>query len=490
MRGVLEDGFPAATFRRPRCASPHPNGKLITLVPLSFQQTPSRLATTLQAPPPPPQSPPPPPGSQPSQSSPPPPPPPPPGSSPTRLPLTIVTLLATPILGTLLYLYLTDTRASIHTTVTMPLMHLLMDPEEAHAFSIWCAKWGIVPRERGDIEEDGGRLATELFNYPLPSPLGLAAGYDKNAAAIDAFFALGFSTVEIGSVTPLPQPGNPQPRMFRLSQDKAVINRYGFNSEGVDVVEARLAARYRKHQRKYGLPDNEMASLPKSLIQGKMLGVNLGKNKTSKEGDNSDYVVGVERLGRWADYVVVNVSSPNTPGLRRLQGREMVGGLLGDVIKARNTLPHHPPLLIKIAPDLTDTQIHDIADMVAETGVDGVIISNTTIARPIDLKSPMNVTTETGGLSGPPLLPLSLRAVQTFSAYAQAKGYRIPIIACGGISTADDVMKYRDAGAVGVQMYTGLAYHGPGIVGEIKRGLREVLAERGETWAGRKLGVE
>jgi dihydroorotate dehydrogenase len=220
----------------------------------------------------------------------------------------------------------------------------------------------------------------------------LAAGYDKNAEAVDALLGLGFGTVEIGSVTPLSQKGNPKPRFFRLPEDEAVINRYGFNSDGHAPVASRLQTRLRNWMRKRDLdPVNDEMDIPLSLNDTKLLGVNLGKNKYSAADNHSDYVVGVERLGQYADYLVINISSPNTPGLRELQRREPIEQLLTQVKTARDkNLKHAPPILVKISPDCSETELQDIAAVVQSVGIDGIIISNTTITRPSTLKSGIN----------------------------------------------------------------------------------------------------
>ncbi|KAI8925388.1 hypothetical protein BC831DRAFT_461367 [Entophlyctis helioformis] len=365
----------------------------------------------------------------------------------------------------LAYVYLTDTRASVYKWLGMPLMHALYDPEEGHKLSIWLAKHGLVPRERTTDDE---LLKIQLWGKTVTNPLGLAAGYDKHAEAVDSLFGFGFGLVEIGSVTPKPQPGNPKPRMFRLPQDKAVINRYGFNSEGhgeswFQGVDATAVT-------KTATPPRN-----RSLQPDRLLGVNLGKNKTSPADSNDDYVAGIAALGAYADYLVINISSPNTPGLRALQRREPIERLLRDAKTARDTLlpaGHRPPLLVKIAPDLGDSEIEDVAAVVASVGVDGVIISNTTISRPDTLASDTKLSREFGGLSGPPVLPLALRVVSRFYALT---GGSVPIIGCGGIRTAEDALAFAAAGASAVQV--------PGLVHDIKVGVTDILSKRGVTWS-------
>ncbi|KAJ3219049.1 Dihydroorotate dehydrogenase (quinone), mitochondrial, partial [Clydaea vesicula] len=362
-------------------------------------------------------------------------------------------------------------RSEIHKQLFMPLTHLLFDAEESHKLAIWLAKHNLSPK---DLTEDDVILNLKVWNKKLSNPIGLAAGFDKNGEAIDGLFDFGFGFVEIGSVTPLPQPGNPKPRMFRLKEDKAVINRYGFNSFGHNEVEDNLMSRVRSFLRKntiYHTNDEVLNNVNKSLKSGKLLGINLGKNKTSPSESDKDYLDGIRNLGSYADYIVINISSPNTPGLRSLQRKEPMLRLLNDAIKTRNKLENRPPLLVKIAPDLNNEELEDIANVIQESKVDGVIISNTTITRN-NLKS--EYRTETGGLSGKPLLNLSLETVKKF--YKLTNG-QVLIVGCGGISNGKDALKFCKAGATLVQVYTALGYDGPGLVNNIKS---EVLKELGE----------
>ncbi|KAJ1566138.1 Dihydroorotate dehydrogenase (quinone), mitochondrial [Cladochytrium tenue] len=386
----------------------------------------------------------------------------------------------------------------------MPTVHALFGPEDAHRLSIWLAKHRLVPFEHGNIDEDEKELlATELWGKTFSNPIGLAAGYDKHAEAIEAMFGFGFGFVEVGSVTPKPQvqhTRNATPRMFRLPQDTAVINRYGFNSDGHRAVADRLKARIRTYLYRHGLElslDNRVVepadrdaygslalprSVPRSLRPSRVLGVNLGKNKTSPPDSPQDYVDGVVELGPFADYVVVNVSSPNTPGLRALQRREPMEKLMTAVKQARDeNLPHRPPLLVKIAPDVSEAELEDIAAVVRGVGIDGVIISNTTVSRPPTLKSDPKLSREVGGLSGPPLLPLALDRVSKF--YRLTAG-AVPIIGCGGVATAADVLAFARAGASLVQVYTVFGYYGPGMIHDLKAGVVELLRkeEGGRAW--------
>jgi dihydroorotate dehydrogenase len=294
-----------------------------------------------------------------------------------------------------------------------------------------------------------------LWNKKFLNPLGLAAGYDKNGESIESILDLGFGFMEIGSITPEPQLGNSLPRVFRLINDKAVINRYGFNSDGHLKVKKRL----------------------QKLIKdpNKLLGINLGKNKTSDDAIK-DYILGIERLGEFADFLIINVSSPNTPGLRSLQRREVLQDLLMNIQKSRDLNCKNIPLLVKIAPDVTDQEILDIASVIKKLQIDGIIIGNTTISRPNTLKD-IKIANEIGGLSGKPLKSLTLDKVKKF--YIATNG-SIPIIGCGGISTAEDVIEYGKAGASLIELYTGMIFEGPGIVTNIKQELLEKL--EGKKW--------
>uniref|UniRef100_A0A8B9MSQ1 Dihydroorotate dehydrogenase (quinone), mitochondrial n=1 Tax=Accipiter nisus TaxID=211598 RepID=A0A8B9MSQ1_9AVES len=293
------------------------------------------------------------------------------------------------------------------------------------------------------------------------NPVGLAAGFDKHGEAVDGLYKMGFGFVEVGTVTPEPQEGNPRPRVFRLVEDEAVINRYGFNSHGHVAVERSLRARQETQLR--------------LTSAGMPLGVNLGKNKSSTDAA-ADYVAGVRMLGPLADYLVVNVSSPNTPGLRDLQGKTELRDLLTKVLVERDMLPceRKPAVLVKIAPDLTAQNKQDVASVVCELGVDGLIVSNTTVSRPSSLRS--RQCTEPGGLSGKPLRELSTQTIREM--YSLTQG-RVPIIGVGGVSSGRDALEKIRAGASLVQMYTALVYHGPLVVGTVKQELEELLREQG-----------
>ena len=320
-----------------------------------------------------------------------------------------------------------------------PLLFCL-EAERAHRLTLWALRHGLVP--------GGGGKATApltVWGKRAPNPIGLAAGFDKNAEVVEALFRLGFGLVEIGSVTPRPQPGNPRPRVFRLPEDRGVINRLGFNNEGVDAVERRLAA-FREKGTAPGL-----------------LGVNLGKNKDSPEAA-PDYGIGAKRLAPYADYLVINVSSPNTPELRALQSHYE----LERIIEAtRDAMSANPvPLVVKIAPDLKQADKEEIAVAALDEGLDGLIVSNTTIARPDSLSSPNR--SETGGLSGRPLLRPSTALLAEMHRLTEGK---VLLIGTGGVSSPQDVEAKRAAGATLVQLYTGLIYKGPALPARLVAGL-------------------
>lgn len=344
----------------------------------------------------------------------------------------------------------------LYTAAVMPALRVVT-PEAAHGLALRAAALGLLPPARPDSPS----LEVHVLGLRFRNPLGLAAGFDKHGEAVDGLYRMGFGFVEVGTVTPEPQEGNPKPRVFRLVEDEAVINRYGFNSHGHAVVERRLRAR-------------QEAQLKLTTV-GMPLGVNLGKNKSSTDAA-ADYVAGVQTLGPLADYLVVNVSSPNTPGLRDLQGKAELRDLLTKVLAERDMLPSErkPAVLVKIAPDLTEQDKQDIAGVVCEVGVDGLIVSNTTTSRPRGLQSTQRL--EAGGLSGKPLRELSTQTVREM--YALTQG-RVPIIGVGGVSSGRDALEKIRAGASLVQMYTALVYHGPPVVRTVKRELEELLREQG-----------
>ena len=325
------------------------------------------------------------------------------------------------------------------------------EPESAHRVTISALKLGLV---RGASEPDDPILATRVFGLDFPNPVGLAAGFDKDAEVPDAMLALGFGFAEAGTVTPRPQPGNSGKRLFRLDEDEAVINRFGFNSCGLAAFSERLAERRRAGR--------------KGIV-----GANVGKNRDSNDAA-ADYVAGVEAVAGLADYIVVNLSSPNTPGLRALQARAEMEALVVRVLEARSRAapdgPRLPPVLAKVGPDLGEQELRDIAEVVTKTGVDGLIIGNTTVDRPPHLRSADRDAE--GGLSGRPLMPKSTACL---AAMYKITGGRIPIIGCGGIAGGEDAYAKIKAGASLVQLYSAMVFQGPGLVKRIKRELAALL---------------
>ncbi len=347
-----------------------------------------------------------------------------------------------------------------------PALHLI-DPEQAHRLAIAALKRGLL---RADAEPDDPVLATQVWGLAFSNPIGLAAGFDKHAEVIDPMLGCGFGFVEAGTATPEPQPGNPGKRLFRLDEDEAVINRFGFNSEGLAVFAQRLAAR-RKASRAPGIA-----------------GANVGKNRDTADAA-ADYEKGVAAVAPFADYIVVNVSSPNTPGLRGLQARAPIEDLLRRALAARaRAMPaplRPPPLLAKVGPDLDDDQLRDIADVALATGIDGLVIGNTTLARPATLKS--RHRGEAGGLSGRPLMEPSTECLRRIYRFTDR---RIPIIGCGGVSSGADAYAKIRAGASLVQLYTALVFHGPGLVSAIKRDLARLLRADGFAHVSAAVGAD
>lgn len=333
-----------------------------------------------------------------------------------------------------------------------------LDPERAHALSIMALKTGLVPLG-GPVTST--RLKTRLAGLDLANPVGLAAGYDKNAEVVAPLVRAGFGFVEVGAATPRPQPGNPKPRLFRLSQDRAAINRFGFNNQGAAVIAARLAKR------------------PRAGV----VGLNLGANKDSTDRA-ADYVEVLQACAAQVDFVTVNVSSPNTEKLRDLQGAAALAALLTGVISARDALFRPLPVFLKIAPDLDDGEIADIARIAVETGIDAVIATNTTIARD-GLHGPHQ--REAGGLSGAPLFARSTRVLARL---AVETGGALPLIGVGGIGSAEQAYTKIKAGASAVQLYTALIYQGLGLAGDIARGLDQLLERDGLANVADAIGIE
>jgi len=319
-----------------------------------------------------------------------------------------------------------------------------IDPETAHSLAIRALKFpGVVA-----VGHDDPVLATHLAGLALSNPIGLAAGLDKNGQAIIGLSRLGFGFVECGSVTPRPQPGNPKPRLFRLAEDQAIINRMGFNNAGLNAFRANLAARR----------------------PGPPVGANLGANKDT-EDRAADYATGLKALAGTCDYFTVNISSPNTPGLRALQSRDALDDLLGRVAEAR---PNGVPVFLKIAPDLIPAEIGEIVEAAMAHRIDALIVSNTTLERPADLRSAQ--ASEVGGLSGAPLAPIARRALVQATEAAQG---RLPLIAVGGIGSGADAYDRIRLGACAVQLYSALIYQGPGLIGRIRRDLAARLRADG-----------
>jgi dihydroorotate dehydrogenase len=339
-----------------------------------------------------------------------------------------------------------------------------LPPERAHDLVIQALKRGLGPTP---TEPDDPRLKVRAFGRELANPVGLAAGFDKDAEAIPGLLDLGFGFVEVGTITPAPQPGNPKPRIFRLARDRAIVNRLGFNSAGLEAADRNLG-RYRR-------------------TGGRgLVGINLGRNKESADA-LADYEAGLRRLSRYADYLVVNVSSPNTPGLRDLQGRDRLAELLQRLQAVRRELMADAPpaLLVKIAPDLSESDRADIAEVALAQKLDGLIVSNTTVDRPESLKSPEKA--ETGGLSGPPLFQPSTQLLAEM--YRRTEG-RLTLIGVGGITSGADAYAKICAGARLVQLYTALIYDGPAAVVRIKSELAQALARDGLSQIADAVGLD
>jgi dihydroorotate dehydrogenase len=334
---------------------------------------------------------------------------------------------------------------------SLPLLRWF-DPEDAHRMAIQGLK--ILPPVR--LRPDDPKLAVRAFGINFPNPIGMAAGFDKSAEVPDALLRLGFGFVEIGSVTPRPQNGNPRPRLFRLERDEAVINRMGFNNDGAETVLRRLAAR---------------------ANQGGIVGVNVGANKDSDDR-TADYVRLIETFAPVASYFTVNVSSPNTPGLRNLQQASALDDLLAKVIDARERVRKNAgdsPVLLKIAPDLSLGELDDVVHIARSRRIDGMIVGNTTLARFSTLRE-QNRATEQGGLSGRPLFRLSTRMVA--ETYVRAEG-AFPLIGVGGIDTGGAALTKIRAGASLIQLYSSLVYKGLGLVESIKNDLASTLLRTG-----------
>ena len=337
-------------------------------------------------------------------------------------------------------------------TLALPLFHRL-DPERAHRLVIGALALPLAARLAGwaaSGDDDG--LAVEVMGRRFANPIGLAAGFDKDARAVRQLGRLGFGFVEAGTVTPRPQSGNPRPRLFRLPEDGAVINRMGFNNQGLDRFLDR-AGRLRAGP---GL--------------GFPFGANVGINKEGADPPR-DYAHMVRTLAPHSDYLVINLSSPNTPGLRDLQQADRLRELLDAIVSA---VPQRPPVLVKLAPDLADESLPEIVEIVVQAGLDGLIVSNTLLARPPDLHGPH--VREQGGLSG---RPLRARSTAMLAEVAQLSAGRLTLIGCGGIETGTDILEKLQAGADLVQIYTAFAYEGPALLARLKQELRQALHDGG-----------
>ncbi len=345
------------------------------------------------------------------------------------------------------------------TDLALPALRAL-PPEAAHRASLFALK--LLPQ--GTVAADPSALAVRAWGRVFPNPVGLAAGYDKDAEVVDALFGFGFGFIEVGTVTPLPQSGNPKPRLFRLSEDGAAINRLGFNSQGVAAVARRLTSRNRSRG---------------------IVGVNIGRNKDTAD-PIADYEKGVAALAPYADYLAVNVSSPNTPGLRDMQRKAVLPEFIARLqsARAKATPRRPPPLLLKIAPDLEPQARNEIAEIALFSGLDGLIVSNSTVTRPASLKSAQ--AHEVGGLTGKPLFAPSTALL---SEMYRLTGGRLPLIGVGGIASGADAYAKIRAGATLVQLYTALVYEGPGLVARIKADLVRLAARDGFKSIGEAIGA-
>ena len=334
---------------------------------------------------------------------------------------------------------------------------LRMDPETAHGATITALRLGLAPQQDGP---DPPELKTSIAGLELSNPVGMAAGFDKNAEVPRALALMGFGMVEIGTVTPRPQTGNPKPRLFRVGAAEGVINRMGFNNDGHDEVFRRL----------------------RDVRVPAALGVNIGANKDTADF-TTDYAKGVARFARVADYLTVNISSPNTPGLRDLQHEDALKRLLYAVLTVRGKSPVRVPVFLKIAPDLDQTALDSIAKVIADTDLDGLIVSNTTISR--ETVAGMEYATETGGLSGKPLFNLSTRRL----AQMRQRVGTLPIIGVGGIHSPQTALAKFEAGANAIQFYSALVFGGLDLLDRVKRGLVAATRAAGKTNISQMVGT-
>ncbi len=321
-----------------------------------------------------------------------------------------------------------------------------LDPEVAHDLVIKSLKFNFIPKSFFQVENEE-ILMTELFKKKLKNPIGLAAGFDKSAEVYNSLFKFGFGFVEVGTVTPKRQFGNSKPRVFRLEKDKAMINRLGFNNDGIEIVSERLNK---------NIPDG-------------ILGVNIGPNKGTKE-KISDFIECFSKLNKFANYITVNISSPNTAGLRDFHEEKLLSGLLSKLLEIKKKQKITCPIALKLSPDIGESEISNINEMVVKFKIDGLILTNTTNQNRDNLVDPRK--NETGGLSGLPLQKLSLKFIKTF--FKLNKG-KLPLIGVGGIDSGQSAFEKIAAGATAIQLYTGMVYKGPGVVKDIKKELIEIL---------------
>jgi len=408
------------------------------------------------------------------------------------------------------FLYVTDTRASIHEWLIVPaLRQIYPDGEDAHHAGNRILKalhsLGLNPRERGNADA-AGDLAVEVFGHTLANPIGTSAGIDKGAEIPTALLELGAAVVEVGAITLQPQEGNPKPRVFRLPSQNALINRYGFNSEGAELVASRLRQRVREFAYHAGLGMDEQAEQkvlngeagvpPGSLKQGRLMAVQVAKNKTTSENDIDavvrDYATAVGHVGKYADILVVNVSSPNTPGLRTLQNVEPLTRLLSGVVQAVKKIDRKvkPAIMVKVSPDEdTEEQVAGICEAVWESGVDGVIVGNTTKNRPDPFPkgyqlpaSEAKLLLEQGGYSGPQMFERTLALVSKYrkglDENSKSASSRKVLFATGGITNGRQAREILDAGASVAQVYTALIYGGAGTISRIKQEMRDDMKKQ------------
>jgi dihydroorotate dehydrogenase len=342
-----------------------------------------------------------------------------------------------------------------------------IDPEQAHHLTLKLLKSGLFPRQK---TFQSSMLETQVCGLTLPNPIGLSAGFDKNAEVIGPALHMGFGFVEAGTVTPKPQHGNPKPRIFRDPTTGSVINRMGFPNAGMNVFKDNLERYFSRKERGRGV-----------------VGINIGMNK-SQTDPAKDYTVLVHKLGPMADYLTVNISSPNTPGLRNLQKADVFLELIGTVLEARDAACgklHPPPLFVKLAPDLDEQQQEELAHAALQSGIDGLILSNTTLARPEHL--PESFRNEAGGLSGKPLTQRSTQVIRNFY---RLTGGKLPIIGVGGVSSGEDAYEKIRAGASLVQLYSSLVFQGPLMVSYVNQKLEELLIRDGYSHISEAVGVD